>query len=131
AMPCDAPLTVSNGATGCDVLVNTDEIGETYEANNQTLAYNAGPGYNLATGLGSLNVASLVNEWNVGSGGADFVISSNPAAVTVTTAGGMGNAVLTIVPVNGFSDTVAFSPSSCTGLPTGATCSFTTSPVSA
>ncbi len=35
AMPCDAPLTVSNGATGCDVLVNTDEIGETYQANNR------------------------------------------------------------------------------------------------
>jgi len=29
AMPCDAILTADNGATGCDVLVNTDEIGET------------------------------------------------------------------------------------------------------
>jgi subtilase family serine protease len=130
AMPCDVILTAGNGATGCDVLVNTDEIGETYQT-NQALAYNAGPGYNLATGLGSLNVASLVNEWNVGSGGADFVISSSPAAVTVSAAGGTGNTVLTVVAVNGFNDTVAFSPSSCSGLPTGATCSFTTSPVSA
>ncbi|HEY4949915.1 MAG TPA: S53 family peptidase [Candidatus Acidoferrales bacterium] len=130
AMPCDVILTAGNGATGCDVLVNTDEIGETYQSNNQ-LAYNAGAGYNLATGLGSLNVASLVNNWSVGSGGADFVISSSPAAVTVSTAGGTGSAVLTVVAVNGFTDTVAFSPSSCSGLPTGATCSFTTSPVSA
>jgi subtilase family serine protease len=131
AMPCSAALTVSNGATGCNLLVNTDTIGETYQANG-TLAYNAGQGYNLATGLGSLNVANLVNEWSVGSGGAaDFVISADPAAVTVSTAGGTGTAVLTIVPVNGFNDTVNFSSTSCSGLPTGATCSFGTSPVSA
>src|SRR5580658_10043440 len=131
AMPCDAILTADNGATGCDVLVNTDEIGETFQSNS-TLAYNAGPGYNLATGLGSLNVYNLVKEWNVGTGGAaDFVISSSPAAVTVTTAGGTGSAVLTVVAVNGFTDTVAFSPSSCSGLPTGAACSFSASPVNA
>ena len=70
AMPCDARLTAQNGATGCDVLVSTDEIGETFQANNM-LAYNAGPGYNLATGLGSLNVYNLVKEWNVGTAGAD------------------------------------------------------------
>lgn len=131
AMPCNAALAAGNGATGCNVLTNGDVIAETTQSNG-ALGYNAGAGYNLATGLGSLNVASLVNEWNVGSGGAaDFVISSNPAAITISTAGGMMNTVLTIVPVNGFSDTVAFSPSSCSGLPTGATCSFTTSPVSA
>jgi subtilase family serine protease len=131
AMPCDAILTAENGATGCDVLVSTDEIGETFQTNN-ALAYNAGPGYNQATGLGSLNVYNLVKEWNVGTGGAaDFVISSSPAAVTVTTAGGTGTAVLTVVAVNGFTDTVAFSPSSCSGLPTGSTCSFSTSPVNA
>ena len=131
AMPCDFQGTAADFATGCNVLVNTDAVGETYQANN-TLAYNAGPGYNLATGLGSLNVASLVNEWNVGSGGAaDFVISSSPAAVTVSAAGGTGNAVLTVVALNGFADTVAFSPSSCNGLPTGATCSFSASPVNA
>jgi subtilase family serine protease len=131
AMPCDFQGTAADFATGCNVLVNTDAVGETYQA-NQTLAYNAGPGYNLATGLGSLDVYNLVKEWNVGSGGAaDFVISSNPAAVTVTTGGGSGNTVLTVVAVNGFNDTVAFSASSCSGLPTGATCSFSTSPVSA
>ena len=106
-------------------------VGETYQANSQ-LAYNAGPGYNLATGLGSLNVYNLVKEWNVGSGGAaDFVISSNPAALTVTTAGGTGDTVLTVVAVNGFNDTVTFSPASCSGLPTGATCAFSASPVNA
>jgi subtilase family serine protease len=131
AMPCNAAQTVADNATGCTVANNGDVIAQTTQANG-ALAYNAGPGYNLATGLGSLNVDSLVNQWNVGSGGAaDFVISSSPAAVTVSTAGGTGNTVLTIVPLNNFNDTVAFSASSCSGLPTGATCNFSASPVSA
>ncbi|MGB7750835.1 MAG: S53 family peptidase, partial [Candidatus Acidiferrales bacterium] len=93
AMPCNAVLTAGNQATGCNVTVNGDVIAETTQANG-TLGYNAGAGYNLATGLGSLNVASLVNQWNVGSGGAaDFVLSAEPAAITVSTAGGSGNTV--------------------------------------
>jgi len=131
AMPCNAVLTAGNQATGCNVTVNGDVIAETTQANG-TLGYNAGAGYNLATGLGSLNVASLVNQWNVGSGGAaDFVLSAEPAAITVSTAGGSGNTVLTVLAVNGFNDTVNFTSSSCTGLPAGATCSFGTSQVSA
>jgi subtilase family serine protease len=130
AMPCNAAATQLAGATGCNVTVNGDVIAETTEVNG-ALGYNAGAGYNLATGLGSLNVASLVNQWNVGSGGADFVLSAEPAAITVSTAGGSGNTVLTVLAVNGFSDTVNFSSASCTGLPAGATCSFGTSQVGA
>lgn len=130
AMPCNAAATQQTGATGCNILTNGDIIAETTQANG-ALGYNAAVGYNLATGLGSLNVASLVNEWNVGSGGADFVLSTEPAAVTVTTAGGTGSTVLTVLAVNGFSDTVNFSSSSCSGLPTGATCSFGTPQVNA
>jgi len=131
AMPCNAVVTQEVGARGCNILINGDFIAETTQSSG-ALGYNAGAGYNLATGLGSLNVASFVNEWNVGSGGAaDFVISAEPAAVTVSTAGGAGNTVLTIVPLNNFDDTINFSAASCSGLPTGATCNFTTSPVSA
>jgi hypothetical protein len=131
AMPCDFQGTAADDAAGCNIVDQGDVVGETYQPNNQ-LAYNAGPGYNLATGLGSLNVASLVNEWNVGSGGAaDFVLSADPAAITVSTAGGSGNTVLSVVAVNGFNDTVNFSSTSCSGLPAGATCSFSVSPVSA
>ncbi len=131
AMPCNAAATLADEATGCNVLVGGDILAETTQSNG-ALGYNAGPGYNLATGLGSLNVASLVNEWNVGSGGAaDFIISSNPAAVVVSTAGGSGSTVLTVLAVNGFNDTVNFSSTSCSGLPAGASCSFTVSPVSA
>jgi hypothetical protein len=51
--------------------------------------------------------------------------------MTVSTAGGSGNTVLTVVAVNGFNDTVNFSSASCTGLPAGATCSFGTPQVGA
>jgi len=131
AMPCSAGQTAADFATGCNILTNGDALAETTQSNG-ALGYNADAGYNLATGLGSLNVASLVNQWNVGSGGAaDFVLSAEPAAITVSTAGGTGSTVLTVLAVNGFSDTVNFSSASCTGLPAGATCSFGTSPVSA
>ena len=131
AMPCNAAQTAADSATGCNILTNGDALAETTQANG-TLGYNAGAGYNLATGLGSLNVASLVNQWNIGSGGAaDFVLSADPAAIAVSTAGGSGNTVLSVLAVNGFNDTVNFTSSSCTGLPTGATCSFGTSQVSA
>jgi subtilase family serine protease len=131
AMPCNAAQTAADSATGCNILTNGDALAETTQANG-TLGYNAGAGYNLATGLGSLNVASLVNQWNIGSGGAaDFVLSADPAAIAVSTAGGSGNTVLSVLAVNGFNDTVKFTSSSCTGLPTGATCSFGTSQVSA
>ena len=131
AMPCLAnptshPFGPPPGCTqGSGSSVGTTEA-------NGSPAYQAAAGYNLATGLGSLNVFNLVKEWNVGSGGAaDFVISASPAAVNVAAAGQTGTTTLTIVPVNGFSDTVSFSASSCAGLPTGATCSFSSSPVSA
>src|SRR5277367_5631024 len=68
SMPCDFQGTAADFATGCNIVDQGDVVGETYQANNQ-LAYNAGPGYNLATGLGSLNAYNLVKEWNVGSGG--------------------------------------------------------------
>lgn len=34
---------------------------------NGSFGYRAGPGYDLATGLGSIDVANLLNEWNTGA----------------------------------------------------------------
>jgi hypothetical protein len=129
AMPCVSATTKYGTPPGCS-QGSGSSVGTT--ESNGSPAYQAATGYNLATGLGSLNVYNLVKEWNVGSGGAaDFVISASPAAVNVASAGGSGTTTITVVPVNGFSDTVNFSASSCAGLPSGATCSFSSSPVSA
>ncbi len=50
----------------------------------------------------------------------DYSVSVNPSTLTIE-AGQSGTATFTITPVGGFSGTIAFS---CTGLPTGATCTF-------
>ncbi len=86
-------------------------------------AYNAASGYNMATGLGSLNVYNLVTEWNVNLSG-DFVLAATPAAVT--TSGGNGTTTLTVTAVGSFTSTVNFTSSSCTfpSNVTGASCSF-------
>jgi subtilase family serine protease len=51
----------------------------------------------------------------------DFQIAANPATITVSSPGQSGNAVLTISPMAGFNQSVSLA---CSGLPTGANCSF-------
>jgi len=50
---------------------------------NGTLGYSAGPGYDLATGLGSLDAARFVAEWNSGTA-STTTLSANPAIVGTT-----------------------------------------------
>jgi hypothetical protein len=52
----------------------------------------------------------------------DFQIAANPATVTVSAPGGSGTTTLSLTPLDGFSQTPTYS---CTGLPSGATCTFT------
>jgi subtilase family serine protease len=87
--------------------------------------FDAGTGYDLATGLGSVNVANLVNApsaWNdasPGTNGADFSLSLSSAAVTVAR-GATGTVTLTVTANGGFTGTVM---PACSDLPTGVTCS--------
>ena len=109
AMPC----LVETGVTGCTIT----------GSNSYTVGilngYNAGTGFDLATGLGSVNVTNLVNDFS--STGPTFNLSSANPAVTVASPGASGNFSVSVIAVNGFTGTVALS---CSGLPTGATCSF-------
>ena len=54
----------------------------------------------------------------------DFVFAENQNYITVSAPGGSGNLTLTITANDGYNGTVSFSSSSCSGLPAGATCSF-------
>lgn len=77
--------------------------------------YDAGPGYDLATGLGSVDAAQLVNHWSEGSSLPSFVlVAASPSASLIT--GGTGNAGFTVKASNGFTGAVSLSVSS---LPTG------------
>jgi hypothetical protein len=111
AMPC----IIETGVTGCTITGISNPTASTVGVLN---GYNAGTGFDLATGLGSVNVTNLVNDF--ASVGPSFYLSSGNPAVTVTSPGLSGNFTVTAIAVNGFTGTVTFS---CSGLPAGATCS--------
>jgi pseudomonalisin len=83
--------------------------------------FNAGPGYDQATGLGSVDAALLVNHWtDVSPSPAPSLQVSLPSAVSIA-AGSSANVNVTIGVSGGFSSVVALAAS---GLPTGVTASF-------
>jgi subtilase family serine protease len=77
--------------------------------------YDAGAGYDLATGLGSMNVGNLLGNWK-----PSFYISAASPSVTIP-AGSSGTLDVTAYAVGGFTSAVNLA---CSGLPAGATCSF-------
>lgn len=50
---------------------------------NGTIGFNAAPGYDLATGLGSIDVYKLVTGWNTATIGSTTTLSANPASITL------------------------------------------------
>jgi hypothetical protein len=90
------------------------------------LASNSDPttGYNLVNGLGSVDVNALVDALAK----PDFNLAANSTTLTPNPvpAGQSATVVLTISALNTGSTPmqVDFAPTSCTGLPSGATCSF-------
>jgi hypothetical protein len=103
-----------------DVICPTAGIFGFSAANADTVT-----GYNLVTGLGSVDANALAIAWKA-SLTPDFQFSPPPNPQSVSVAAGASVAtVLTIAPVSGSTPAVInFSPSSCAGLPTGASCSF-------
>jgi len=87
AMPCDYDYESNTPSPDCTVIHSFDYVGS-------LSGYPAGKGYDQATGLGSLNVANVVNAWpqTLGAGNATITItpaetslnSSNTLNVTVT-----------------------------------------------
>jgi subtilase family serine protease len=100
------------------------------------IGFNAGPGYDLATGLGSVDANNLVTEWtsvsptSLGSGPSansgsvpDFQLAISPQRLPISR-GSSGMAQITVTPFNGFSGTVSLTCSVGSAL-TGATCLVT------
>jgi subtilase family serine protease len=86
------------------------------DANGILTGYSAGTGFDGATGLGSINVANLVNSF-----APLFALTSASPTVTVAAPGNSGTMTATVTAQGSFSGTVTFA---CTGLPAGASCSF-------
>ncbi len=87
-------------------------------------AYGTATGWDFATGIGTLNVANLVNAWP-GSSSPNFSLSASPSSVTITQGGAGGTSTITIAATNGFNGAVTLAAS---GLPTGVTAGFSSNP---
>jgi subtilase family serine protease len=86
--------------------------------------YSAGVGYDQVTGLGSVDASKLLTAWKA-SLAPDFQLSASDLSPSPVSAGQSTSSTVTVAPIAGSTAMVVnFSPSSCTGLPTGATCSF-------
>jgi hypothetical protein len=94
AQPCDAVDKTPNCTATQSTLGYSDEIGI-------LSGYSAGTGFDLATGLGSMNIANVVNAWTKATPGSATptvtvtpspasINSTNTLSVTVTVAGGTG-----------------------------------------
>ncbi len=88
--------------------------------------YTAGTGYDLVTGLGSVDADALLNAWSGGNSTTpDFTISAT--VLSIPAAGQSSTSTITVDAMNGFSGSVSFACSA----PTTAliTCSVAGSPV--
>jgi len=73
AMPCDYSAYTNTPSPNCTIAHSWDYVGI-------ATGYSAGVGYDLATGLGSLNISNVVNAWPVASVGISAAtVTVNPA----------------------------------------------------
>ncbi len=128
AMPCSELAGEMNGAS-CPLDGSTYNVLQT----GGVPSYDAGAGYNLATGVGSVNAANFVNAqlngspaWTNTTGGADFTLSLNSSSVTVGQGAQSQPVTLTVTAEGGFTGNVTLAVS---GLPSETTPNFTTNPV--
>ena len=108
---CNGSSTSSLPASSCifnDVTVGNNAVPGEANYSLPSAAFQAGAGYDMASGLGSVNVANLVNQWNSGSitSSSTSLLLNNTNSISV----GHGQSVN----VN-----IAVTPSSGTVTPTG------------
>jgi subtilase family serine protease len=80
------------------------------------LGYTAGPGYDLVTGLGSVDATELIQHW-----GADFQLVASPGSINLN-GGESGTAAIDVNAYGSFTGTVSFACAVGSGL-TNTTCS--------
>ncbi len=109
-------VTFANGST----TLGTGTLNSSGTATYSTSSLAVGSYSVVASYGGDANYASSTSSaatLNV----VDFTVAASPTTITVT-AGQSGSSTLTIAPLGGFDETLNYS---CTGLPTLATCTFT------
>ena len=105
AQPC------AKNSPNCVASVKKDQYGLLSSSKtSQVAAYPVGGGYDLATGLGSMNFANLVNGWTVS--GSPAAATSSPTTTTLT-------AAPTTIPFGGQTTLTATVTNSTFSSPTG------------
>jgi hypothetical protein len=84
---------------------------------SSAIGFSAGVGYDLVTGLGSVDASKLVTAWAA----SDFQASASPSSFTFAPGGGL-TSTLTVSALNGFTGNVVLSCAVPAALP-GTTCS--------
>jgi len=113
---------VRNGTISMPCQSGTFNCASNGSTNNILPGYDAAAGYDLATGLGSINVANLVNAsntWADTTSGNDFSISAG-TPTQVSSPGGTATVQITVTANGGFNGAVTFA---CSQLPSLTTCS--------
>jgi subtilase family serine protease len=101
------------------------------DANGILSGCDAAAGYDLATGLGTINAENLVNNFTngAGAGSVDFSLSLTNCTSTITVSpGGAGSFTAVITEMNGFNSALTFT---CAPMPSKATCAVTTTNIDA
>lgn len=98
-----------SSGSGSTCIFNDVTVGNNVVPGESGTSYPAGAGYDLATGLGSVNVANLVSNWNA--------VSFNPTTSTLTLNGSTN--LVTITHGQSIAVDVTVSPASGTAKPTG------------
>jgi subtilase family serine protease len=89
----------------------------TADCDKSGIGFSAGPGYDQATGLGSIDATQLIEQW-----GSDFQLALSPNFISIT-AGTTGNADIRVTRFAHFAGNVSFSCSVASSL-TNTTCSI-------
>ncbi len=108
---CNGSNTTTLPNAACvfnDVTVGNNAVPGELDYGLASADYQAGVGYDMASGLGSVNVANLVNQWN------SIASKLNATTTTLTL-----NSSTTLVHGTPLSFTAAVAPSSGTGTPSG------------
>lgn len=122
----DQLVTLSDTATGATIYYTTDGSSPVVDSSTEypsggSIPVNASQtimAIAIAPGDTASTVASVAYVINIPA--PDFSVTLSSASMTVA-GGGSGTTQVTIAPLNGFSQAVSFS---CSGLPGGASCSF-------
>lgn len=121
-------LAISNPSVFHDIQSGDNKVpctaGSTGCPASGSIGFSAGPNYDQATGLGSLDAFNLVTAWPGFNSSPGFALSASPSAFTIVASGQSGSATVSIAGSSGFAGSVSLSCSVPSNASTKISCSI-------